>query len=164
PCFRSEQTPRPLLTRCGQLLDDAVIAFDELGRVETVVRLAEELERADAVVRQRGPAEGHVQLFGRERRAQLRAQFGGLAHARSGEDRELVAADARQLVAGADRLPESVGETSQLDVPGGVAVRVVDLLEVVHVAQKQNERLLTLAASRERLVEDAGVENAGEKV
>ena len=124
------------MTRCGELLDDAVVALDHLRRVETVVRLAEQLDRADSVLGRRGPAEGHVELVGCENVAQPHAELCSFGDSRTGEDRELVAAHTCKLVGGLDRSGQRIGEPPQLGVPGCMAVGVVDLLEIVHVAEQ----------------------------
>ena len=53
-----------------------------------------------------------------------------------GEDRELVAAQAGDEVAGADRVGDPLGDGLEERVAGGVAERVVDDLEVVEVDEQ----------------------------
>jgi undecaprenyl-phosphate 4-deoxy-4-formamido-L-arabinose transferase len=141
-----------------------VVAGDELRRVEPVVGLAEELERPRAVFRQRRPAERHLQIVVCEAVTEQPAKLGGLVDSAVDENRELVAADAGQLVVGAEGARQRLRDAAQLEVPGGVPVRVVDELEVVHVAEQEQERFPRLTPPGERLVEHAGVEDPGEEV
>ena len=62
------------------------------------------------------------------------------APAAPGDDRELVAADARQAVAVADDLHAGVGHGAQDGVAGRMAELVVDRLEVVEVEEHQRGR------------------------
>ena len=105
-----------------------------------------------------------MQVFVCEAVTEQPAELGGLADPAVEEDRELVAADTRQLVVGAERARQRLGDPAQLEVPGGVPVRVVHQLEVVHVAEQEQERPSCLTPPRERLVEDACVEDPGEEV
>ena len=121
------------MSRGRELLDHAVVPCDQLRRVEAVVGLAKELERADPVFRRSGPPEADRQPVGSEIAAEPRAELRRLGDVRVGEDCELVAADPRQFVARAERARECVGQAAKLDISGRVAVRVVDQLEVVQV-------------------------------
>ena len=66
---------------------------------------------------------------------------------RVGEDeRELVAADAREHVGLAQHLPQGVADAHQQGIAGGMAERVVDALEAVEV--EQHERCRATVAAR----------------
>ena len=118
-----------------------MVPRDELRGVEAVVRLPEELERCDAVVRQRSPAERHVQVLSREALPQTRAERRRVVSAGVCQQRELVTTDPRELVVRAETAPESIGQASELVVARRVAVGVVHRLEAVHVAEQQDEGL-----------------------
>ena len=94
----------------------------------------------------------------------LRRALAGLRH----EDRELVSAEASEMVDLAQGVPEQLGQRPQDLVPRIVPVRVVDLLEAVHV-DHQARQLRAVAAGelelvRERVVEAATVVESGERV
>jgi len=93
---------RPPASASGgcQLRDDPVVPLNELRGVEAVVGLAEQLHRAEPVFRPGGPAKGHLQILRFEVGTELRAEFRGACQSSFDEDRELVTADARQLVRG----------------------------------------------------------------
>ena len=131
---------------------------------QAVVGLAEQLERRDAVVPQCSPAERHVQILRREPVAEAAATVGRVGCRPGREDRELVASNARELVAGRERRRKRVGQAAELRISRRVPVRVVDRLEVVHVAEEQHERIAGVAEAREHLVEDARVEDARQEV
>src|SRR6185312_1451563 len=101
-----------LLPRARELLYDAVVARNELRGVEPVVRLAEELQRRDAVLGQSGPAEGHVQVLRRQPLAELRAEALRIRQSGLGEEGELVAADPRKLVVVRDDGAECIREAA----------------------------------------------------
>jgi hypothetical protein len=72
------------------------------------------------------------------------------------DDRELVAADAGDGVRGAHAAGQPPGGGAQQFVPGGVPESVVDVLEVVEVAEQQGDRLAVAGVPRHRLVESVG--------
>src|SRR4029453_13053008 len=80
------------------------------------------------------------------------------------EDCKLVATDTGELVVRTHGGCKRVGQPAQLGVPERVAVRVVQRLQVVKVAEQEQERRSVCASARERLVEDPRVENAREEV
>jgi hypothetical protein len=74
--------------------------------------------------------------------AQRLGQLGGVREVGAGQqDDELLAAAAVEEVERAQRGAQSVGDVGEDGVPGGMAVRVVDALEVVDVAGDQPNRL-----------------------
>ena len=141
-----------------------MVPLDQLGGVETIVCLPEEVERADGVLGSGRPAERDVHVLGGQLGTQFRRDTPRLRHAGLGENGEFVTTDARELVVGADGLRQGVREPSKLGVSGGVAVRVVDQLQVVHVGKQQQERAASATATCQGIVEHACVEDAGEKV
>ena len=68
----------------------------------------------------------------------------GLAGDRAQQHQELVAADPRQRVGGAQFVADPLGELDQQGVADGVAVIVVDVLEIVDVEKRQRETGLGL--------------------
>ena len=105
-------------------------------------------------------AERLAQLLGERRRAR---QPGVGQH-----DRELLAADAAEHVGAALRGRDRVGEQPQRAVARGVALRVVDPLEVVDVEHDERARRRGPVGARELglepLLEGAAVERAGQRV
>ena len=104
-----------------------------------------------------------------ERRAQ--PQPGGARRrlvARLEDDRELVAAEARERVVVAQELLQARADLAQHLVAGVVAERVVELLEAVEVDQQQRQLAVALGRGRDRGVqrvdEVAAVAEAGEVV
>src|SRR5437868_14910363 len=75
------------------------------------------------------------------------------------EDPELVAAEAREDVGRAQLAADQVREADQRGVAGGVPELVVDRLEAVEIEQRQRA-----AAAAQRLVEEADVVDAGERI
>ncbi len=101
--------------------------------------------------------------------AQLLHQDGALLDVGLGEDQhEFLAAVAADHVAGAEVRAERLGDAAQDDVAGGVAVGVVDGLEVVDVDEGDRQRPLvaagTLDLGEERGQEGAAVGHAGQAV
>ena len=76
------------------------------------------------------------------------------------EDRELVAALAGDDVIGPDRAGEPLGDLDEDLVADGVAVGVVDALEVVEVDEEQGDRAGTAAVAGERPLEVVAEEDA----
>ena len=69
------------------------------------------------------------------------------------EHRELVAALAPDDVLGPDRSDEPLGDSDEDRVPGRVAVRVVDVLEVVEIDEQQADRPATATPAGEGTLE-----------
>ena len=70
---------------------------------------------------------------------------------RSHQDGEFLAADAAEQGVLGQELGADPGEGAQGQVPGGVAVGVVDPLEVVEVGHRQDSRILRIDRSRQNL-------------
>ena len=91
-----------------------------------------------------------------------------LASAPVHDDRELLAAEPADHVVRPDDRAQALGEEAQQLVADGVAVHVVDVLEVVDVQHEHRQRRVRAARLLQRLqqplVEDAVVEEAGERV
>ena len=84
-----------------------------------------------------------------ERRAQPQAGGAGRRLVAGVEhDRELVAAEPRERVAGPQRLLQARADLAQDLVAGVVAERVVELLEAVEVDQQQRDLVVGVARSR----------------
>ena len=85
-----------------------------------------------------------------------------------GEHGELVAAEARDRVSGAQRLLDPGGHGGEQLVAGGVAEAVVDELELVEVEEEHRDRGLAPAGDREGVLEpveeEVAVGQAGERV
>jgi hypothetical protein len=75
------------------------------------------------------------------------------------QHRELVAAEARDQVAAARALEQHRGHAHQQRVAGGVALRVVDLLEVVEV-DEDHRHVLARRIARQRLLDAIAEERA----
>ena len=86
----------------------------------------------------------------RARRARRRAASTNASRSPTsqGEDRELVAAEAGDGVVGAQRVAQALAADLEQAVAGGVAERVVDLLEVVEVEEGDDGGLAARPASR----------------
>src|SRR5580765_4048517 len=95
---------------------------------------------------------------------ELRAELGGACQSSLDEDRELVTADARQLVLGVGKPAQRVRQVAELLVSGRVSVRVVQQLQVVHVSEHEKKRRFCVTAPRKHFVEDTVVQKAGQKV
>src|SRR6185312_4735044 len=84
------------------------------------------------------------------------------------EGNELVAAHSRDDVGLAKRLPQDSGHLDQRVITGGVAPRVVDHLEVVHVEVEQERSLGSVLGALELLCrnrfEAAAIEQAGQGI
>ncbi len=132
--------------------------------VKAVVGLAEQLDRAEPVLRPCSPAEGHLQILSFEVDTELGAELRGAGKSSFNEDPELVSADACELVFRGVSRRSAFREVAQLLVSGGVPVRVVQQLQVVHVAEHEEEGLVCVTTPGERFVEDARVQETGEKV
>ena len=87
----------------------------------------------------------------------------GLARA-AGEDRELVAAQAGDGVVGAQRVAQPLAADLEQAVAGGVAERVVDLLEVVEVEEGDHRGLARGERLGDPLLEQRAVRQAGQRV
>ena len=88
-----------------------------------------------------------------------------LGEGRPGQEHgKLVAADAEHIVAAAEGLQEVPGGPADNGISGGVAAGVVDVLEVVDIAQQQGEGGILLLAEGQAFFEGAVVEKAGELV
>ena len=91
-----------------------------------------------------------------------------LASAAVHDDRELLAAEPADHVLRPDDRAQALGEEAQQLVADGVAVHVVDVLEVVDVEHEHRERPMRAARLLQRLqqplVEDAVVEEARQRV
>ncbi len=124
----------------------------EIGHLQQIVGFGPVLERqrdADA------GADVDVAAVDLERLAQhldnaLRQEFGGLALvAFAGlNDGEFVAAEPGQYVGLAQQRFQSSRHFDQQRVAGGMAERIVDLLEAIEVQQENGERLLQAALPR----------------
>ena len=162
----------------GLVAGDGAVAPALLGRVERLVRAAHQLLAGRRIVRAgRGPdAQREAEVAALVRDAQ---GAHGLEHALGAraatapvgvdeDDRELLAAVARDEIHAPRQPPEFGGERLEDPVPEGVAVGVVDPLEVVDVQQQQRERLLVAIAAIEfvgqPLLEPAVVVQPGEAV
>ena len=84
------------------------------------------------------------------------------------DDRELLAADARDEVHRPHGVEQGPGDRTDHLVAGAVAVAVVDALEVVDVEREQQRRLAAAGdavdLARERQLEAAAVGDAGQRV
>jgi hypothetical protein len=80
------------------------------------------------------------------------------------DDGELVAADARDHVAGSHAAAQSFGEDEQELVAGGVAAAVVDALEVVEVDEEHAHRAAAAQHPVGDLLEQRAVGQPGERV
>src|SRR5205814_6047120 len=84
------------------------------------------------------------------------------------EDRELLAAPARDVVNLSYRLEDGLGELPQDEVAGRMPVAVVDRLEVVEVGEDQRERIAEPLGPPQLLPQDlmapAAVREAGQAV
>ena len=93
---------------------------------------------------------------------------GALAVDVADHQRELVAADARDQIGRAEPLAQHLGDRLEHRVAGRVAVRVVDLLEVVEVEHDDRARVAVADGAGERLdearLEAAAVEQRGQQV
>src|SRR5471030_1866619 len=82
----------------GVRRDGAAVAVQELRREEPVVGLPEELNRRSSVVRIAGGAEAEVQVLRREHPGEARTHVARLLGLEMRDERELVAADPRDVV------------------------------------------------------------------
>ena len=126
---------------------------DQLRSEQTVVGFVKELGGRLSVVRGRRRAERQRQAFGRERPVCAGYERGDLIAGQRGDDRKLVAADARDAVAAAGVLCDHLADALQRCVAGRVTVDVVDLCERVEVGEDERERPSGGAAPRELFVE-----------
>jgi hypothetical protein len=139
-------------------------AAPALGSVHGEVGGADQVGRAHPVGAQRDPdrdPDAQVAALDAERLLH-RAQDPLGDHRRLGrlgeplqQHRELVAAQARDGVAGAQRAGDPLGEGDEQLVADGVAEAVVDLLELVEVEEQQRAAVLRLAAGTPQRLLDA---------
>src|SRR3954454_15045190 len=105
-------------------------------------------------------AEARAQVLG-QRRRRREAGVGT-------DDAELVAAEPRREVAGPHPLAQNLGDRLEDAVAAGVAVAVVDLLQVVEITEQQRQPAVlaarTLELARQGLVPRAPVGQPGERV
>ena len=81
------------------------------------------------------------------------------------QQQELVAADARQHVAAAQPLGDALGDLQEQRVADGVAVVVVDVLEIVQVDEGERKPVLRLAQNEvDALADENAVRQAGQIV
>ena len=157
-------------------VDDAAVAARALGAVQRAVGEAHQAHLVAGVARElRDPGaerEPGVTRAGRRggRRAAdpLDDPLGAPGVGVDQREQELVAADPAADVAGPQlALQDARGDPQRL-VAGGVAVGVVELLEVVDVEDDDGDLLLAVAGALERLVErvvqPAVVEHPGQRV
>ena len=154
---------------------DRAIAAELLGGVERVVGRAEqglvglavrweardpEADRDRHLLARESVPEGHPQALG-EHICVVIVRVGN-------EQRELLAADARNGVEPALAPLEDVARLPERDVAAVVAIAVVDVLEVVEVADQHAERVAAAAGPLELevegLLEAAAVEEPGEHI
>ena len=156
--------------------DDAAVAAELLGEVERLVGAVQELLARRRVARAARDAEadGHRGVVGEAVVAHRAAQALGdeepAVLVGVGEhERELLAADAGEVVDQALDVAGDDGEALERLVADAVAEAVVDALEVVEVADDDGDRAARCAAARassarDPLLEAAAVEQAGERV
>ena len=160
----------------GPSVDSDGVAAVCLGSVERVVGTGDEVVGVDLPRLGDGDADAdrhrhpdRAALAHRD--AQALGDLGRLLAAGAGQDDEdLLAADAVDRVAGAQRRAHHVGDVLEDGVAGGVSELVVDPLEVVEVAEQQRVREALLLVGGlpvelgEALLERVAVEEAGERV
>ena len=137
----------------GLLEDVGLVAPERLGRIHRGVRVADEVLHPELLPgptddadrdrdRQRGIALD-AEALPLDELAQLLAQRRAFLDVGLGEDEhEFLAAVAADEVARPEVLGDGLGDPAQDDVAGGVAVRVVDRLEVVDVDEGDAQRSL----------------------
>ena len=101
---------------------------------------------------------------GIERPVDARRKGHDLSGRQRGEERELVASDAGDEVAGLGVLPQRFANALQHCVARDVAVDVVDALELVDVGEDEGELLTGGAASRDLLVKGTRVAEADDEI
>ena len=163
-----------------ELVEDVhLVASERLGAVHRVVRVADQGLQVEVAAVAAGDAgrqarrrlvavvEGHRQPT--DQPAELLGQRGGRVDVGLGQDQqELLATVAAHEIDRPDVLAERVGDPSQDQVAGGVAVRVVEPLEVVEV--DHHDRQLVAEAGRpidlglERGQDRLAIEHAGQVV
>lgn len=92
------------------------------------------------------------------------AAFRGLFQVRVDQDPELVAAHARDFRGLTGEAAQKLTDGTQHAISFRVTVRVVDLLQVVHVTEEESEPPSGCAPPCERFVEHAGVQEIREEV
>ena len=148
-----------------------------LGAVERQVRIAHQLVGCEPVGRADGDADAGadddlaaLELVGLAHRLDdaLRKRRGvGRLVDRHLQDRELVAAHARDRIGLAHQRAQAAGGILQQLVAGRVAQRVVDVLEVIEIEQMDGHHVAALDARQrllELLVEQHAVGKAGERI
>ena len=162
----------------GRLEEAELVPALDLGAVEGELGVLEQRVRILPVLREQGDADAgrgldllavDVEWFG-HRRQDLVGQgdnLGGLADLRLHE-RELVATEPGQRVAGADRCGDPLGDGAQQLVADWVAQGVVDVLEAVEIEQQDRDHAAFAAGTgqllAEPIVQQGAVRQAGEQV
>ena len=154
--------------------DDAALAarlgghHRELGAGDELARVGRVLGAECDPDRDAHPAGGVELRHGDALGDALCQRVRGGQVARAHDHRELLAADAAHVVALAYHRPQDVGELGQHVVADGVAVDVVDALEVVQVEHHERDGRLLGARPQQlaaqALVEGAVVPEAGERI
>jgi hypothetical protein len=156
-------------------VDHRAVAPLPLGLVERSIGRAEQRAGGRTVLREGGDTEAHRERHGlaAELRAHLGAQplgdgLGVGGRCRRQQQRELLAADPRNGVDRPRPAVEQARDAAEGLVAGGVSAAIIDLLEVVEVADHDRQRRgRTLRAGElelEHLAEGAPVEQAGQGI
>ena len=150
------------------LVHRVVGVLEERVRVGRVLRVQRDADRRADVEERIGDLEGLVERGGDPLARGLRGTARVLVAAGAEQEQELVAALARQHVAGPREVRDAARGLGQHRVAGLVAERVVDELEVVEVEVEERERAVGAAGAAEvaadLLLQERPVREAGEAV
>jgi hypothetical protein len=183
-CQETDRAGGPDRARLGsdvgsEPADDAAVSAGVLCRVQGVVGEGDELGNAVGVLGEAGGTDRHGDAHPRglvgshgqsgDGLPEPLGQLGqlGAAYPRH-EDREFLTAIAGNDVAGTHHLLQAFGDLAEDPVAAGVAIGVVDRLEVVDVEQDQAELLVAasgaIGVKAQLLLQEAAVVELGQPV